>query len=346
MRLTIHHIGARGGIPLPRVLQQFKDEIALVGYEADLENPLQKGSTTVLPFAISDRSDDCEFFVNNSENTSSLRERNQRYDSCLTKIINGWQTFKDSHSTRKVLTLKTTTIDEVSKDFPPPDLLSIDAQGCALEVLKGAERTLLETTVAVLAETEFHPIYKDQKLFGDLSAWLESRGFVFMNFPHIRRWGWKANDHRITSKNWNAASEALFLSSPETISHSAQTDAVRLQRLHKLALIALTYGHVDVAIDCFNVINRLSEGEKGKGKTAIYGFLDELQQALADKRRHAPIRGAVFFLRRIKACLRNLRYDCRIALTSNTSFENALLKGGFEELVWNLKEIRLGIKRE
>jgi len=65
-----------------------------------------------------------------------------------------------------------------SLDLRHPVLMKIDVQGYELEVLKGAEETLKNVT-ALVVETSFEELYKDQPLFEDVYTWLTSRGFKY-----------------------------------------------------------------------------------------------------------------------------------------------------------------------
>ncbi len=57
------------------------------------------------------------------------------------------------------------------------DVMKLDIQGGELDALRGATR-ILRSVRAREVEVEFNPIYEGQPLFGDVDAFLRSRGFV------------------------------------------------------------------------------------------------------------------------------------------------------------------------
>jgi FkbM family methyltransferase len=64
------------------------------------------------------------------------------------------------------------------------DVLKLDVQGAELEVLQGAER-LLPTVRVIEAEVSLNPMYLGQPLFGDVDAFLRSRGFRLWRLGHL-----------------------------------------------------------------------------------------------------------------------------------------------------------------
>lgn len=75
---------------------------------------------------------------------------------------------------------QTTDVETVRLDsleeLPQPDYLKLDVQGAELDVLQGGERTI-STALVLEAEVLFLPLYKHQPLFGDVQAFLSTRGF-------------------------------------------------------------------------------------------------------------------------------------------------------------------------
>jgi FkbM family methyltransferase len=60
---------------------------------------------------------------------------------------------------------------------PKPDVIKIDVQGFEYEVLLGFGH-LLETCLGIELESHLYPIYREQKLLGEIVAYLEQFGFV------------------------------------------------------------------------------------------------------------------------------------------------------------------------
>jgi FkbM family methyltransferase len=67
---------------------------------------------------------------------------------------------------------------------PVPDVIKIDVQGFEYEVLNGFG-TLLENCLAVELEAHFYPIYKGQKLIGDLATFLYSKGLILRRISPV-----------------------------------------------------------------------------------------------------------------------------------------------------------------
>ena len=191
-RLTVHHVGGRAGSRAFPFLSKFEKDIIDVLYDADTDCLAQiqerrqryESELHVLPYCLGDTCRLASFNINYDPYSSSLRELNPTYGSFYffygdhDHIIS--ETFK---------TMEKRYVDIVSLDHlfqsktlsvPPPDFLSIDTQGSEYEILQGAKETLRLSTLALVVEVEFHPIYKDQKLFGDVANLLSDQGFDFV----------------------------------------------------------------------------------------------------------------------------------------------------------------------
>ncbi len=71
---------------------------------------------------------------------------------------------------------------------PSPDAVKIDVQGCEYEVLEGFG-DLLDDCLCIELESHFYPIYRNQKLIGDLVSYLEAYDFVLRRIgstPHFQ----------------------------------------------------------------------------------------------------------------------------------------------------------------
>lgn len=80
-------------------------------------------------------------------------------------------------------------IDDIAAENPElgaVKLLKLDVQGYELEVLKGAEQSLVNVEAIVL-ETNLLDIYKDVPLISEVMRWLETRGFVAYDICGLTR---------------------------------------------------------------------------------------------------------------------------------------------------------------
>lgn len=65
------------------------------------------------------------------------------------------------------------------------ELIKLDTQGMEHDILSGAQRTLAERTVAVIAEVEFFQLYAQQPLFSEVEQILRGNGFSFYGFSKM-----------------------------------------------------------------------------------------------------------------------------------------------------------------
>lgn len=97
---------------------------------------------------------------------------------------------ENNYIVKETKMLNTDTIDSLLSEA---DLLKIDVEGAAYEVLQGATK-LLDKCVAVFVECEFIQKYKDQKLFVDVNTLLENKGYQLCRIKTCR---WKYLNSKI-----------------------------------------------------------------------------------------------------------------------------------------------------
>ncbi len=75
------------------------------------------------------------------------------------------------------------TLDDLcaERNLAPPYLIKADVQGAELEVLKGAEKVLLDTEL-VLLEVSLFQIYEGIPEFYEVVDFMKQRGFVAYDF--------------------------------------------------------------------------------------------------------------------------------------------------------------------
>jgi FkbM family methyltransferase len=106
---------------------------------------------------------------------------------------------------------------------PAPDVLKLEAQGAEYEVLQGFGN-LLAPCLAIQLRTAFYPVYKGQKLLGDVIALLDKFDFSL------------ARLHPIAQQGQLVEAQAWFVKSPDWA--AAQTPETQ----KRLAAIQLTAG--------------------------------------------------------------------------------------------------------
>ena len=128
------------------------------------------------------------------------------------------------------------------------ELIKLDTQGTELEILRGAERTLAERTVAVLTEVAFCEIYAGQALFSEIELWLRERGFSFYGFSALHYRSRKLLDKRLEAGRERALwSDAVFFRDP--LPGGPPTARLSDRQLHVLFCCALLLGYFDFALE-------------------------------------------------------------------------------------------------
>jgi len=197
-QVVVWHIGGEGEYgPAQTVLDALAPNVLLVIFEArndsgDKEHASQLSvdgiPTTVIYKGISSSRGKAPFYVNKNRLSSSLLppsplalDENPRYGFC--------HTWRENSELDYIMEVDTVTLDDIlaSGAVPPPDIISMDAQGAELRILHGAEKTL-EHTLCVVTEVEFFEIYEDQHLFDDQMRFLSHKGFRLLDVYNVQFW--------------------------------------------------------------------------------------------------------------------------------------------------------------
>lgn len=135
---------------------------------------------------IADKEEDAAFYVNKQAMSSGLYRPNPRFVNEV--FADGIWTWGQNTELSHEIPVRNTTIDALmAKGGVQPDVLSIDAQGAELRILRGAEQTL-KNTLCCVTEVEFEPIYLGQNLFDEQMGHLRARGFRLMEIFSIQQW--------------------------------------------------------------------------------------------------------------------------------------------------------------
>jgi FkbM family methyltransferase len=121
-----------------------------------------------------------EFYVNKQTPSSSLLKPSQKaINEYLYFIGISWG---QNTELDYILDVETDTIDNLIQTYnlPLPDVLSIDAQGAELDVMKGADKAF-NNILCVQSEMQFHEIYENQPLFHDQFKILSDHKFRLMH---------------------------------------------------------------------------------------------------------------------------------------------------------------------
>ena len=178
--IQVVNVGAADtGTPEPYEALVDKGYARVIGFEANPEECAKltaaaQPGRTFLPYALG-AGGPALFYETMFGPSSSLFEPDVAF-------AEHFQGLADLHKVRRVHNLETRRLDDLG--LPPADYLKIDVQGAELIVMQNGERTLASCLV-IDTEVEFVPLYKDQPLYGDVDAYLRSRGFLLHTLPLI-----------------------------------------------------------------------------------------------------------------------------------------------------------------
>lgn len=150
------------------------------------------------------------------------------------------KTFLKDIKLEKSFEIKSISLDSfIISEKLNPDLIKIDTQGSELEILQNAEFSL-NKCLMIETEVEIIPIYKNQPLFHDVTAFLYSKGFhlVYLNRVFMqKRFAKKPCRGQITFCD---ASYVLNIENVLNLSIDKQI---------KYILFLINYGLIDSAIE-------------------------------------------------------------------------------------------------
>lgn len=154
----------------------------------------------------------------------------------------------------KVDSIETATLDSfcIENKIERIDFVKIDIQGAELDVMKGGAAAL-KSTLSIVSEVEFVPMYEGQPLFGDVCEYLAETGLMFHKFLGVsgralKPMVVKGNRNFATQHMW---ADAVFV---KDIQRITELDG---NQLLKLALIAYMYGSPDLTFRCFELFDDL-----------------------------------------------------------------------------------------
>ncbi|QWR77072.1 FkbM family methyltransferase [Candidatus Magnetomonas plexicatena] len=290
-RLSLHHIGARAGSQVFPVSGCFAKDMVSVLYDADAEclsqvsksNKETDAEVYIMPFCIGDQCKQTIFNLKYALFGSTLKTTNPAYKNfytfhCMDKIRSEIMETMEQRSV-ELVTLDSLYYENSAETIPPPDFLSIDAEGAAYDILSGATH-VLQNTLAIEVEAEFHCLHKDQKLFGDIAGLLNGHGFYFVKFTSLHG---PFSPFRapvgLRGDGFTVVSDSLFLKNKDTL-----IDPVKpidsIVALYKLAFISISYNQFEYALSCLNTIKTLNCKDLPESLTTTnyYRFLKHLEE--------------------------------------------------------------------
>ena len=262
-------IGASGG--LDNEWKGMEAYMNIIGFEPDVEEYnkliMNKNSHTYFNIAVSDKKEQKELYIRQSQGNSSFYENN---DSIINKFPHA-ERFKIID---KVL-INTDTLDNILKsdDYIKMDFLKIDVEGGELNVLKGAESVLINGIFAIQAEVRFLEFYKNSPLFPEVHTFITSKGFELFD---LNRYFYKKRPYFGSLKGQIGMADALYFMDIDKFSTNCKTNLSGnelIKKILKAIIISSFYGYFDYSAD-------LLETNKNIFKTKEYeSLMDDLRKS-------------------------------------------------------------------
>jgi FkbM family methyltransferase len=263
-KIVLHHVGGRwGNHPFPR-LPAFAGDFVEVLYEADTDaiaaiREAGKGHPSeliVIPACLADSDGDGLLHIYVNPGLTSLRELNRALDHRYQNTFGVDFDFgNDGARLLQKRKVETRRLDGLiaarPARCPPPDFLSLDVQSGEYEVLLGARDALDRNICGLIVEVEFGKMYVGQRRFQDVYDLLDSAGFDFVRFLAIGETSIRA-PLGFRGDGYQDFADALFLRRSDRV---PREDPRRREMLTKLCFFALTFGVVELGVQCLTALH-------------------------------------------------------------------------------------------
>ena len=264
-KIALHHVGGRwGNHPFPR-LPAFAGDFIEVLYEADTDaiaaiqeaGKHRPSELIVIPACLADRDGEGLLHIYVNPGLTSLRELSRvlehRYQNTFGIDYDFGSDGARLLQKREVATRRLDgLIMAQPAPCPPPDFLSLDVQSGEYEVLLGARDALERNVCGLIVEVEFGEMYVGQRRSQDVYDLLDGAGFDFVRFLAIGETSVKA-PLGFRGNGYQDFADALFLRRCDRV---PRDDAGRGAMLTKLCFFALTFGVVELAVQCLAALHR------------------------------------------------------------------------------------------
>jgi FkbM family methyltransferase len=262
-KIVLHHVGGRwGNHPFPR-LPAFAGDLVEVLYEADTDAiaAIREGGKDrpseliVIPACLADGDGEGLLHIYVNPGLTSLRELSHVLDHRYQNTFG--VDFDFGHNGARLLQKRKIATHRVDgliaaqpAPCPPPDFLSLDVQSGEYEVLLGARDALEQSICGLIVEVEFGEMYAGQRRFQDVYDLLDGAGFDFVRFLAIGETSVRA-PLGFRGDGYQDFADALFLRRCDRVPRDA---AGRGEMLTKLCFFALSFGVIELAIQCITAL--------------------------------------------------------------------------------------------
>jgi FkbM family methyltransferase len=301
VRLTTHHIGGREGYGPFALPEALAGDAPVVLYEADPDAIEGMKSSarpvTAVSKCVGKARGRALFNITEKPHGSSLLRMSRQYAEAYYHKTNEDPVMGVTFRVARTIEVDVDSLDSILASnelgVHPPDVLTLDTEGTEYDILEGADRLLRTEIVGVVAEVAFVPLREGQKLYGDVAALLSRRGFVAVRIvPHGQELSLYRGPVGLRGRGLQAVADAVFLKHPDSaVNDWAGPDAAI--KLRKLAIVALTYGLLEYALDCLSRARRIGVPNVA-APPRYWTFLDALEaSANAVGTRFLPVPGAM-----------------------------------------------------
>ena len=200
--IIIFHVG--GGIngigPVTRLLDMFGNNCVLYVFDAresdsDIDQQENYGKSGVRSVLVNEciggENKKYNFRINKVGSSSSLYPPSEE---SLDYHITPWsgsryiKTWRDNTQLNEIVEVDAITLETfMEREGIVPDVLSIDAQGAELNIMKGCQE-YINDIFCIVSEVEFEQIYEGQDLFQHHSRFLRTNGFRLADIMNPQRW--------------------------------------------------------------------------------------------------------------------------------------------------------------
>lgn len=190
----------------------------------------------------------------------------------------------ESFAVRYLPDLKIESVEEVSScnldeflrsEGLTPDLIKLDVQGTELEILESSQGALSQALV-IMVEVEFVEEYVGQGLAHDVFRCLSQEGFELL---HLNRVFLPRVNNHVLTRGQLVFGDALFMRPPESLKDAGPESVI------KYALLAINFGHVDLACEALRIVENRFE------------WASEIRETIESNYRNTPSKLQAFFLR-------------------------------------------------
>ncbi len=266
MKLSVHHVGGRNGT-IPPIIKwrAFWPIIDATLYEADGPAAAQAlevwrntkngcASVTITPRCLGEAEGVSDFYICFDGSASGMLPLDPACSEyCFFTDVRGKGVYKLGDMKKAdVIKLKVWPLSYLIKsgEVVKPDVLSIDAEGAGLQILRGVGDDNFENIVCLFVEASLIPIHKGEAPLHETLKFLSDRGFLCMDLGQIARYSMAEMHIGAFDRGPHSYIEdALFLRNPATVDSP--------QVLEKLALVAIMTGALSIAYECFKKLEAI-----------------------------------------------------------------------------------------